>query len=134
MHLEGLDDVLGGVALVDVWQDKTIHTVPALLNDASILSAGFVVGNLGGDCVPSRLDILHGGVVGGNVVFVLVGLECRLEAGVGVAVERYYDVLIATAGTNREPASTISVELFDRLHADVEFTGKVQVQDINRCR
>jgi len=68
--------------------------------------------------------MVHDRVLGGDAVFVLVGLEGRLDDRVRVAVVHDHDVLIATAGTNGESASVIGVELFDGLYGDVDFAGR----------
>ena len=71
--------------------------------------------------MPQRFETLHDGVVGGDAVFILLSLECGLEDGVGIIVVGNHDVLVAAAGVDREPASVVSVELFDGLHTDVDF-------------
>ena len=78
MGFERLDGTFGGVAAVDIWRDKEVSAVPVFLDDAFVFGTGFVVKDLGSDGVSARLETVHDGVVGGNLVFVLAGLESGL--------------------------------------------------------
>ena len=98
-----------------------VGAVPVLLDDAAVFCAGFVVKHLGGDGMTQRFEKLHDGDVSSNAVFIIASLEGGLEDGVGVAVLGDHDVLIVTAGTDREPTSVVGVELSNWLHADVDF-------------
>ena len=122
MGFERLDGTSGGVA-VDIWRDEKVSAVPVFLDDAFVFGTGFVVEDLGSDGVSARLETVHDGVVGGNLVFVLAGLEGGLEDGVGVAVVGDHDVLIAATGADGEASGVVCVQLFDGLDLDVDFVG-----------
>ena len=98
MGFDHLDGTFGGVAAVDIWRDKKVFAVPVFFDDVSVFGAGLIVEDLGSDGVFARLETVHDGVVGSNLVFVLAGLEGGLEDGVGVAVVGNHDILIAAAG------------------------------------
>ena len=103
--------------------DEEVLAGPVLLDDASVFGAGFVVEDLGGDGMPTHLEAVHDGIVGGNAVFVLTRLEGGLEDCVGVAVVGDHDVLVAAAGANGEATCVVGVELLDGFHPDVDFVG-----------
>ena len=121
--LERLDGTFGGVTAVDIGGDEEVLAGPVLLDDASVFGAGFVVEDLGGDGMPTHLEAVHDGIVGGDAVFVLTRLEGGLEDCIGVTVVGDHNVLVAAAGANGEATCVVCVELLDGFHPDVDFVG-----------
>ena len=97
--------------------------VPISSHDALEFGADFIVEDLEVHLEASGGEAVHDGVVGSEAMIVVSTGEAGLKDDIGVAVVSNHDVLFATASTNREAASVISVEFADVAFPEVQFVG-----------
>ena len=57
----------------------------------------------------SGVETLHDGIVRFNAVLVLAGFERGVQNGVGIAMIRYHNVLVAATGPDGKSATVIGV-------------------------
>jgi hypothetical protein len=123
MGLEGLNGLLGSIAMMYVRRDKLVPNLPLVHNSGLEFGADFIVKDLEINVVPTVGKAAHDGVVGSQLVFVgpvdLRGTEDCIPA----AVEGNGDVLVAAASPDGESSSVVGVELGMREVRDVELVS-----------
>ena len=110
---EGADDMLCGIAVVNVRGNKLNCDLPDLADYLFECSAEFSVHDLDVNFVAVVGELLHDGFVGSNAVHVAFALEWGNEDDIAVTVVGDHDGLVATACTNGEAGSVICVEFSD---------------------
>ena len=116
MSFEGADGTFGYVALMDVGGYQLVCTRPDVGDVSAVLIAGFVVEDLVVDDVAASLEASHDASVGRYAVEVFSCLEGLDEDGVCIAVVGHHQVLVATAGVDREASCVVRVERADGFH------------------
>jgi hypothetical protein len=114
--LEGLNGLLGSIAMMYVWRDKLVPNLPLVHNGGLEFSADFIVEDLEINVVPTVGEVAHDGdgVVGGQLVFIGPVDVRGAEDCVAVAVEGNGDVLVAAASPDGESTGVVGVELCKR--------------------
>jgi hypothetical protein len=123
VHLECADDALGHVAAVYVRRNKLELAAPLLSDGEFVCGAHFIVKGLEVNRAAVKFESLHDAVVGSDALAIVTGLEGFDQDHVAVGVVRPHEVVVAAAGTVREVAHVISIELADWLNDDKELLG-----------
>ena len=110
---EGVNGMLGSVAVMHVRGYELVRHLPLLLDDAFALHANLITKDLEINLVDTNGRMMHDSIVGSNVILVLLGLERADEDGIGITVVGSHDVL------NGKTTSVASVELEDGLHPNL---------------
>jgi hypothetical protein len=119
--LESAYCALSSVPAVHVRRDQLVGCLPCLGDGAFVLCAGFVVQELEVDGVSFIVQSGHDGIVGGEAMAVVFGLEWGCKDGVAVSMVGNHDVLVTTGGAEWESTGVVGEKATKWLHHDVEF-------------
>ena len=87
MVLEDVYVTFGGILSVYVWGYKLVSDIIVFLDDTFVFGTYLIIDNLEVDLVASQIEAVHYGVVGCNVILVLLGIEGWVWDCVVVAME-----------------------------------------------
>ncbi len=123
MGFEGLNGSLGSIVTMYVRRDELVLDFPLVHYGGLEFGADFIVKDLEIDVMPTIGETVHGGVVGGQLVFfgpvdIRGGEDC-----VAAAVEGNGDVLVVAASPDGESTGVICVELGKQEVRDEELVG-----------
>ena len=113
MSFEGADGTFSYVATMDIGGDQFVCGCPDVGDVSAVFLTGFVVEDLVVDDVTASLEAGHDVSVGRYAVAVFSCLKGLDDDGVGVAVVRKHQVLVAAAGADGEAYCVIRVERAD---------------------
>ncbi len=114
MGFEGLNGLLGSIAIMCVRRDKLVPDLPLVHYGGLKFGADFIVEDLEINVVPTVGKAVHDGVVGSQSVFVGPVNIRGAEDCIAVAVEGDGDVLVAAASQDGESTGVVGVELASR--------------------
>ncbi len=126
MGLEGLNGLLGGIAMMYVRRDELVLDLPLVHNGGLEFGADIIVKDLEINVVPTVGKAAHDGVVSSQLVFIGPVDIRGAEDCIAVAVEGIGDVLVAAASPDGESTGVVDVELGKREVHDVELVSGEQ--------
>jgi hypothetical protein len=124
--LEGLNGLLGSIAVMYIRRDKLVPNIPLVHNDGLEFGTDFIVKDLEIDIVPTVGKAAHDGVVGGQLVFIRPVVIRGTEDCIAAAVEGNCDVLVAAASLDGESSGVVGVELGKQEVRAVELVSRGQ--------
>ncbi len=122
--LECANSVLPLIAAVHVRRDELKLGI-SLEGDGFLISgAGFIVQDLEVDIKATGCQPCHDGIVGGNAVVVIPGLEGLLENEVAIGMVGDHHILVAKARLDRETTCVVCVEPAEGVDLDEDLIGR----------
>jgi hypothetical protein len=104
---EGLNGLLGSIAMMYVRRNKLVPNLPLVHNGGLEFGADFVVEDLESNVVPTVSEAAHDGVVGDQLVCVGPVNIRGAEGCIAAAVEGDGDVLVAAASLDGESPGVV---------------------------
>ena len=98
MRFEGVDGSFSNIAAVEIRRDKLEVVFHVFKDGAAVFGTGFIIEDLVVNNVSFGLEASNNGILGGDMLAIVVRLECRDKDGVGIDVVGEHDVLVATLG------------------------------------
>ncbi len=124
MVLECANGPLRLIAAVHVGRDELKLGVP-LEGDGFLMSgAGFIVQDFEVNSEATGRQPCHDGIVGGNVVAVIPGLEGLLENEVSIGMVGDHHILVARARLDWETTCVVCVEPAEGVDLDEDLMGR----------
>ncbi len=124
MVLECANGALRSIAAVHVRRDELKLGI-LLEGDGFLISgAGFIVQDLEFDSKAAGCQRCHDGIVGGDAVAVIPGLEGLLENEVAVGRVGDHHILVARARLDQETTCVICVERAEGVDLDEDLIGR----------
>ena len=124
MGLECADGTVGDVAAMDIRGHKLVCGFPDVSDVSAVFIARFFVKDLVVYNVAARLEAGHDAGVGWYAVAVFACLEGLDVDDVGVAIIGDHEVLVASAGVDREASRVVGENHADGFDPEVEFFGR----------
>ncbi len=124
MVLECVNGMLCSIAVVHVRKDELKLDVPLEGDGFLISGAGFIVQDLEVDSKAAGRQPCHNGIVGGNGVAVIPGLEGLLENKVAIGMVGDHHILVARARLDRETTCVVCVEPAEGVDLDEDLIGR----------
>ncbi len=120
MGFEGLNDLLGSIAIMYVRRDKLVPNLPLVHYGGLEFGADFIVEDLEINVVPTVGKAAHDRAVGSQLMCVGPVDTWGTEDCIAAAVEGDGDVLVTAASLDGESPGVVGVELVKREVRDVE--------------
>ncbi len=112
------------IAAVHVRRDELKLGVPLEGDGFLISSAGFIFQDLEFNSEAMGRQLCHDGIVGGNVMAVITGLEGLLENEVAIGIVGDHHILVARARLDRETTCVVCVEPAEGVDLDEDLIGR----------
>ncbi len=122
--LEYANGALHLIAAVHVRRDKLKLGVPLEGDGFLINGAGFIVQDLEVNGEAAGCQLCHDGIVGGNAVAVIPGLEGLLENEVAIGMVGNHHILVARACLDWETTCVVCVEPAEGVDLDEDLIGR----------
>ncbi len=112
------------IAVVHVRRDELKLGIPLEGDGFLISGAGFIVQDLEVNSEAASRQPCHDGIVGGNAVAVIPGLEGLLENEVAIGMVGDHHILVARARLDRETTCVVCVEPAEGVDLDEDLIGR----------
>ena len=124
MVLECANGTLRLIAAVHVRRNELKLGIPLEGDGFLIRGAGVIVQDLEVNSKAAGCQPCHDGIVGGNAVAVIPGLEGLLENEVAIGMVGDHHILVARARLDRETTCVVCVEPADGVDLDKDLIGR----------